>query len=187
MTRFFYKDIVLEVPSGVYTPREDSLMLAELLEQERPCTALDVGCGSGFLAILMAKRGFSVTAADINPATIEATKNNAIINLVDIDLILSDLFETVSGTFDLIIFNPPYLPNDAPVDLQWSGGIDLVRRFLLDARKHLNANGKVLFLISTLTGEKETVEAIEKNGYRCKELLRKKVPWEELIVYELKL
>ncbi len=186
MTRFFYKDIVLEVSDSVYVPREDSLMLADLLEGEQPCKALDLGCGSGFLAILLTKHGCTVTATDINPAAVADTERNAAINFVQLEAVQSNLFEDVKDVFDLIIFNPPYLPNDAPIDLQWSGGIDVVRRFLLDAKRHLNNNGKILFLISTLTSEKETIDAIEKNGYKYKILARKKVPWEELIVFELR-
>lgn len=185
--RFFYKDIVLGIPDSVYTPRDDSLLLAEALENEQPCKALDLGCGSGFLAILLAKRGCTVTAADINPAAVAATERNAAINFCQLEVVQSDLFENVKDAFDLIVFNPPYLPEDEPIDWQWSGGIDIIRRFLEEAKGHLNPDGKILFVISTLTSEKETIEAIEKNGYHYKILARKKVPWEELIVFEINL
>jgi release factor glutamine methyltransferase len=145
-----------------------------------------MGCGSGFLGILLAKSGFTVLAVYLNPEAVDITNKNKAINFVDFAVVLSDLFENVKDVFDLIVFNPPYLPNDAPVDLQWSGGIELIRKFLLDARNHLAKDGKILFLISTLTSEKETIDAIEKNGYKYKILARKKVPWEELVVFELR-
>ncbi len=186
-SKFFYRDIVVEVPDSVYFPRDDSIMLAELLEREKPETALDLGCGSGFLAILLAKRGCKVTAADVNPKAVEAAEKNAAMNFVDIKIIESDLFQNIKYDFDLIVFNPPYLPFE-PYDLQWSGGIDLIKKFLEDAKSRLKKDGKIIFVVSNLTApEKEIIEVIEKNGYKYKIFARRKIPWEELIAFELKL
>ncbi len=186
-SRFFYKDIALEIPDSVYMPRDDSIMLAEILENEKAEHVLDIGCGSGFLAILLAKHDCTVIAVDINPEAISATEKNAAMNFVEINVVQSDLFENVKDNFDLIVFNPPYLPGE-PYDIQWSGGIDLVKKFLEDAREYLKKDGKIIFVISTLTApEKEIIDLIEKNSYKYKILARKKIPWEELIAFELKL
>ncbi len=187
MPRFFYKDIVLEVPETVYFPRDDSLLLAEVLERQNAKTALDLGCGSGFLSILLAKKGADVTAIDINPAALQAAEKNAAINGVSVNVIRSDLFQNIKSTFDLIVFNPPYLSTEAPFDFQWSGGIDLIKKFLEDAKPHLADSGKILFVISTLTNEQKVIEAIERNNYKYSIIKRMKVPWEELVVFELKL
>ncbi len=187
--QFFHKDIVVEVPNSVYFPREDSLTLAEIIEKisTNGKNVLDMGCGSGFLAILMARNKAIVTAADINPEAIAIAEKNAAINGINITVIHSNLFENIRDKFDLIVFNPPYLPF-GPYDLQWSGGIDIIERFLKDAKSHLKEHGKIIFLASTLTAqEKEITALIEKNGYKYAVLTRKKVPWEELVVFEAKL
>ena len=190
--KFFYKDIALEVPVSVYYPREDSLLLAEILEKEelngkKIKSALDMGCGSGLLALLLAKSGSRVTAADINEDAVKISEENAARNSVQITAVKSDLFSNIKDDFDLIVFNPPYLPFDEPKDLQWSGGIDMIKKFLEEAKSHLKKDGKIIFVASTLTAqEKEITGFIEKNNYRYKILARKKIPWEELVVFEVK-
>ena len=89
--------------------------------------------------------------------------------------------------FDLIVFNPPYLPKENPIDPQWSGGIDVIKKFIENTKNHLEKDGKIILLVSTLTDEKQTIDIIEKNGYKHRILAKKKVPWEELVVFEVKL
>lgn len=184
--KFYYKEIVLEIPDSVYYPREDSLLLAKILEKE-PLKGryLDMGCGSGFLAILMAKSA-DVTAVDINKEAIKATKENAEKNNVKIKAFVSDLFSFVDESFDLIVFNPPYLPTKDESE-QWSGGKsgrEVIEKFVHQAGNHLEKNGKILLLISSLTGEKVVLDLFSNNGFSASIIARKKVPWEELMVIE---
>jgi len=181
---FYYNDMALEVPDSVYFPREDSLLLAEVLEKEQPRNALDMGCGTGFLSILLAKK-CSVTAVDANPEAIRTTEKNAAMNGVTLTTIESDLFQIIQDKFELVVFNPPYLTTEAPRDLQWSGGIELVERFLKEAKTHLTENGKILLLVSTLTGE--AIALFDRLDYKHRVVAQRKLPWEQLIVFELTL
>lgn len=191
--KYFYKNLVLEVLNSCYYPREDSEMLAEVLENEnlkgRKC--LDMGCGCGLLAVVMAKQGAAVTAADINADAVNITRKNAAENDAELYSVRSDLFSTIAEKFDLIVFNPPYLPGEGSEkkELTYYGGKDgrkVIAEFLGQAKHFLKPKGKILLLISTVTGESEVKRIAVENTYTVTEVARKKVPWEELIVLELR-
>lgn len=180
--KFFYKDLTLEVPESVYYPREDSLLLAKTLGNRHAGKVLDMGCGSGILSILLAKNN-DVTAVDINKDAVKAAIDNAEKNKVSLKVMVSDLFVFIDDSYDLIVFNAPYLPVENE-DKQWSGGIKLIEKFISQAKPHLNKRGKILLLISSLTGEKAVLSAFRDNGFSAQTIKREKVPWEELIVIE---
>lgn len=75
------------------------------------CRAVDIGCGAGPGAILVARAypGAEVTAVDINPRALQLTRVNAALADVSVSAVLSDLLSGVAGDFDLIVSNPPYL------------------------------------------------------------------------------
>lgn len=188
--RFYYGEMVFDVPESVYYPREDSLLLAKAIENLdlHDKTAFEIGCGCGFLSILMAKTGANVTAVDINPVAVEITKKNAKANKVTLEARKSDLFLDIEGKFELIIFNPPYLPTEeGEDDKTYAGGTsgrETIERFIADVKKHLVPNGAVLIVISSLTGEAETIKLFSNQKLAAKVMAREKVPWEELIVIE---
>lgn len=188
--RFCFGHLELDIPEGVYHPAEDSELLAEALLMERleGSKVLDIGCGSGFLAILAAKRGARVTAVDIDRAAVVATLDNAIKCGVSLKAEISDLFEAVGQEkFDVIVFNPPYLPEDMPryADRRWSGGAtgrETIGRFIDGAGRHLNESGTVLLLASSLSEIGKVMERFCRNSFRAEIVSRKKIPWEELAV-----
>lgn len=191
--KFYYHrtDIELEIPDDVYYPEEDSLFMAEVLEAmnltNKQC--LDMGTGSGFLAIIMYKKGGYVTAGDINLHTVYNAVKNAENNNAKIRGIQTDLFSNIVDEFDLIIFNPPYLPKDKYDDKEDTTGGDqgheTIEEFTKGIRSHLKPNGKALLLFSSLTNEETIKKIIAKRKLRYKELARKKLPWEELIIFEI--
>jgi release factor glutamine methyltransferase len=172
----------------VYMPAEDSHLMLEALRGYEPKTALDMGTGSGILAIALAKMGCSVTAADINPEAIEYARKNAKAEGVKIEFVVSDLFKKISGKFDLMVFNPPYVRTaDAETaDMQsiaWAGGKDgmaVINRFLKQAKDFLKPGGKILLLASS-TDE----DLPEMQGYATKLLKEKRLFFERLFVFEL--
>lgn len=146
-------EIKLHYKKGVYRDAEDSWLLQKQVEKlAKNKIVLDIGTGTGIQAITAAKSGAKeVIAVDINPDAVSLAKENAKLNDVRINIFQSNLFEIVKGTFDLIVFNPPYLPPNKPKDMAWSGGKNLIEKFLKQAKNFLNKNGKVIFVFSSLT------------------------------------
>ena len=174
----------------MYEPREDSELMAKEIEKLnlKGKKALEIGCGSGLLSIIMAKKDAIVTSVDIDEKAAGASRKNAENNGVSLDCTVSDLFENVTGKFDLIVFNPPYLPtDDDESDNTYSGGLsgrETIERFMKDVKRHLNPGGYVLLLISSLTGEKEVMNLMKSKGMTAEIIAREKVPLEELVVIE---
>ena len=197
MEKFFYQSIStsmeIEVPESVYFPHEDSLMLAKALESIAEelggKSLLEIGCGSGLISILAAKLGAVVTATDINPEAVEAAIQNAKANSVQLNAFASDLFANVKGSFDFIIFNAPYLPDqdgDMPENFrtQWSihQNGNVIERFAREAKSHLSSKGRILILFSSLSGD--IMKLLKENGFEARILSRKKLDFEELFVVE---
>ena len=187
--KFYHGDIILDVPETVYYPREDSLLLAKALENESlKKKVLEIGCGSGFLSIVMAKKGAEVTAVDGSKDAVEATRLNAKKNDVSLTCFGSGLFSSVTSKFDLIVFNPPYLPDESN-DATYSGGKTgrkVIEKFIENTKDFLERDGKILLLISSLTGENEVIPLFHTYSFKTKVIAREKIPWEELMVIEAK-
>ncbi len=190
--------INLNVPDGIYEPREDSLLIAKVLEEELESdkeksekikTILEIGCGSGLLSIIAAKRGCYVLAADINPAAVECAKRNAELNGAKMETAQSDLFERISGKFDLIVFNPPYLPEEQDEKSRaWAGGksLEVITRFTEGVKEHLEKDGKILIVISSLSNPESILKEFSDSGFDAKIAAERKVPWEKLFVISAK-
>ena len=187
--KFSFGDMEFDIPSEVYHPAEDSLLLGEALTKENVSgkKLLEIGCGSGFLAVVAFKEGADVTAVDVDRVAVATTMDNAVKCDASIVVKLSDLFENVHEKFDVIVFNPPYLPEDMPqyADKRWSGGATgraTIDRFIDNANQHLNENGAILVLVSSLTDIDKVIEKFYKVRYKAEVVAKKKVPWEELAV-----
>jgi len=178
------KDIVLEVPGSVYYPEEDSEMFADFIVARRATflrkKVLEIGCGSGLLAILCARFGADVLAVDINIDAVNATHENALTNKVALDAMQSDLFEKINGKYDIVIFNTPYLPDEDELTKKaysknYSKGL-VIKEFLSIYKNYLNKSGKAFVLVSSVTDEKMNGRIVAK----------KKIDWEELRIIELR-
>ncbi len=176
----------------VYQPDEDSFLMLDALQKiniEEGMPALDMGTGSGILSVEMAKRGAKVTAVDINPYALEATRQLAERIGVPVTLVHSNLFENVRGSYDLIVFNPPYVPtpDEEPHDLEsiaWHGGrtgLSVILPFLSSAPRFLNPSGRILLLVSSRT---ESPPAFP--GFSMCLLEKKSFFFERLFVLEMR-
>ena len=159
---------------AVYMPGEDSYLLQKYVEILVSGAVLDMGTGSGIQAVsaAMKKEVIHVLAVDINPvALITAEKRAAEYHVLDkMEFRLSDLFSSIDGCFDWILFNTPYLPSEGKADeASWAGGEsggEIIKRFLVEASDHLSENGSILMIYSSLSGLSEC----DFSGY-CFELL----------------
>ena len=118
--------IEIESAAGVCMAGKDTLAIATCAAAVPASNAIDIGTGTGFIAIFLAGRGVSCLATDIDDAALENARANVARNGVDVECLSSDLFENVSGTYDLIVFNTPLVA----VGATYSGLVRDVRRRL---------------------------------------------------------
>ena len=117
----FY-DVNLLVNENVLIPRFETETLVEKTinyakELTEPLDILDIGTGSGAIAITLAKHlSCHVLATDISEEALETAKSNSKRNNVQIEFKQSDILKNVQGKFDIIISNPPYIAKDEVID-----------------------------------------------------------------------
>lgn len=169
----FYKGLKMKLPEEVYPPAEDSYMLADASYEAG--RVLEIGCGSGLVALCWAKKN-NVTAVDINPLAVQCCKYNAGKNNLYVDCFQSDLFSKVSGTFDAILFNPPYLPTaeeeklKGEINQAYDGGEDgraILERFLDVFSSYLKPDGSLFLIQSNLNNYDKTVARLRGLGFRA--------------------
>lgn len=150
----------------IYEPAEDSFLLAnEIKNYAKGKKVLDMGSGSGIQAEYALKAGASsVLASDINKESIEHIRKKGIKSKQ------SNLFSNISGKFDLILFNPPYLPEDSREDKEsrkvttgGKNGDEIICKFLNEAYKHLSKKGEMLLVVSSLTPFNRINRILKKN------------------------
>ena len=143
------------VPQSVYAPSEDSYLMLDAISKlsVEGKAVLDLGTGSGILGLFCAMRGAHVTVTDVEETVLRRVREVAEGLGLRIETVVSDVFSNVRGLFDVIFFNPPYLPSltveDRSVD-GGEGGITLISLFLDGLARHLNRRGTALLLISSL-------------------------------------
>ena len=183
-----YKNTSIKIIGNVYCPSEDSFLLADavLSEIRGHEKILEVGCGSGFIsAVVMNNTKADIVGIDISPHAVKCTKENGI------EAIRGDLLAPIKGQFDIIVFNPPYLPtNEEERDDGWlnaalDGGIDgrkVIYRFVEDAGRCLSPGGKIFMLASSLAGIDEIKSKMASLGFRAEERRHERYMFELLTV-----
>lgn len=160
----FY-NIELKTDKRALIPRDETAILVEkaleFINKKNYKSVLDIGTGSGAIAISVKKNcDATVTAVDISEDALSLAKENAKENETEVAFIKSDLFEKVSGKFDCILSNPPYIPTKDIEKLEkelsfepenaldgGADGLDFYRDIILEAKAHLNKNGLLMFEI----------------------------------------
>ena len=188
-----------EADEVVYEPSDDSFLLAENLNIKQGDRVLEIGTGSGIVAMYASKVALEVLATDINFNAIElAEKNFKNNNIHNIKLLFGDLFEPINSDlkekerkFDLILFNTPYLPTDTDEILEddlnyaFDGGLDgrsVIDRFLNQIKNHLNEGGRVQLIQSSLSNVEKTLLKLEELGFLVEITASEKFFFEEIVL-----
>ena len=172
----------------IYQPSEDSYLIAEEVKKySKNKKVIDIGTGSGILALAAKDSGAkSVLAIDMNEEVIEYVKK------LGIEAIKSDLFQKINGKFDLIVFNPPYLPKDKKEDDESSQattggkkGDEIIIKFIKQSINHLEKDGIILLLVSSLTPRERIDKLIGRLNLKYEMISSKKLFFEELYVLKI--
>ncbi|WP_030740398.1 HemK2/MTQ2 family protein methyltransferase [Streptomyces sp. NRRL F-5135] len=180
---------VLTVP-GVYAPRSDSRLLAHamLAEGVRPgMEVLDVGTGSGVLALYAARLGATVTAVDIDRRAVLTARLNALLARQRVTVRRGDLNRPLlpGRSFDVVVSNPPYVPAPGRLPRRgparaWDAGHDgraLVDRLCAAAPTVLRPHGVLLMVHSAMCDPEESVRRLSRAGLRAGVSGRASVPF----------
>lgn len=173
----------LKVDERVLIPRPETEELVELIlaeNSEKNLSVLDIGTGSGAIALALAKNrpDWSVTAADISQDALDVANENAKKQNLQIFLKKSDCFTEISEKYDIIVSNPPYISHEDKSDVGLNvlysephlalfaaeDGLAIYRRIAEDAKDYLKDGGKIYLEIGY------------KQGQSVPELFRKHLP-----------
>ena len=178
----FY-EMQLKVDERVLIPRPETEDLVELIlaeNSEENLKVLDIGTGSGAIALALAKNrlNWSVTAADISKDALDLASENAKNQKLNIFFKKSDCFAEISEKYDIIVSNPPYISredeSEVGLNVLYSephlalfadeDGLAIYRRIAEDAKDYLKDGGKIYLEIGY------------KQGQSVPELFRKHLP-----------
>ena len=154
-------------------PRPETEELVDLVKKQlltKPARILDVGCGSGVIGLTLSKDLGSdceqLTLADLSTEALSLCEQNRKALEVKATLIESNLFSSITGTFDLIVANLPYIANGERAKLEpevlhdprialfsGSDGLDLLRLFCAECTTYLNTGGLVALEVGYDQGE----------------------------------
>jgi len=199
----------------VYEPAEDTFILLDALEEDadflralNPRICLEIGSGSGcastFLAKILGPTQALYLCTDINPRCTTATSRTGANNKVPLDPILASLFPPLRRStshpstllYDIIVFNPPYVPTDSHEstlaqgsrDLagSWAGGVDgmeLTEKVLDSLQDHLGQRG-AFYLVTVARNKPDEIgkRMMLKYGFSCKVVLKRRAGREGLSV-----
>lgn len=164
-----------KVTTDTLIPREETSGIIELahdlLSKNPQAKVLDIGTGTGILAIMIKKKypQTSVKALDISKAALAVAKENAAALNVDVEFVQSDLLNTIADNekFDLILSNPPYISSDELALMDESvkkyepslalfaeeNGLGIYQRLASNIAQYLQAKGQLIFEIGFKQGE----------------------------------
>ncbi|WP_380677509.1 HemK2/MTQ2 family protein methyltransferase [Salinigranum sp. GCM10025319] len=190
------------VETSVYQPAEDSDLLARAAVDvvANGDRVLEVGTGSGWVAARVASETRAeVVASDVNPHACRQARERA----QELEREGEGWFEVVAAdlvapftenAFDVVLFNPPYLPTDP--DNEWddwmeralSGGESgraVIEPFLDAVGRVLAPGGRVLLLVSSLTGYEAVLDHARDLGFTAEKAVEESYPFETLTVVSL--
>ena len=183
----------LETEDLVYIPSDDTFLLAENLDINYGDTVLEIGTGTGLVAMYASQLTNKITVTDINFNALQlAEKNFKKNNINNIEIIFGNLFEPLKNRkFDVILFNTPYLPTsndeilDDDLNYAFDGGPDgrkVIDVFLNQVKSYLNENGKLQMIQSSLSDIDKTLEKLDYQGFISEIGASEKFFFEEIVL-----
>ncbi|MFJ3582444.1 HemK2/MTQ2 family protein methyltransferase [Streptomyces sp. NPDC090127] len=182
-------DRLIALP-GVYRPQHDTWLLAEALGHERlgpQDQVLEIGAGTGALALRAAASGAQVTATDVSWRAVLSTRVNALRQRRTLRVLHGDFAARARDRrYDLVLANPPYVPSPAPLPpahgaaRAWDAGRDgrvVVDRICAGAPGLLNEGGVLLLVHSGMCGTDATLRHLERAGLDAAVTRRAVIPW----------
>ena len=161
-----------KVDERVLIPRPETEELVDLILTENPeknLKVLDIGTGSGAIALALAKNrpDWSVTAADISQDALDLSLENANAQNLNLSFIKSDCFSEISAKYDIIVSNPPYISRADEVEVGLNvlhsephlalfadeDGLAIYRRIAESSKDYLNDGGKIYLEIGYKQGQ----------------------------------
>ncbi|XP_031353989.1 methyltransferase N6AMT1 [Photinus pyralis] len=188
--------------NSVYEPSEDTFLLLDALESEltyieslKPLLIVEVGSGSGIVITSVAsffKNEALYFSSDINPCACLCTLKTASLNNVHVHCINMDLLFNFKSTFDIVIFNPPYVCTEMSeispgINRAWAGGLDgrvIIDRFLLHLEHVLKPKGVCYMVAIKENKPYEIIEKMSCNFNACV-VKKRKILGEHLFVLRL--
>ena len=183
---FYGYDFIVNENVLIPRPETEELVAIALKNINSNTTVLDMCTGSGAIAITINKQSkATVTAVDISEKALEIAKTNAKNNDANVNFIQSDMFNNVSGKFDVIISNPPYVKSGDIENLQrevkfepvialdgGQDGLDFYRIIANDGAKFLNDGG--LLFVEYGINESEQIKDIlnGSNNFKNVEVIK---------------
>jgi len=201
MVKLNYKEYCLDIPNNVYLPSEDTYLLLETIQEDIKNKVIDsfleIGVGSGYISLGLYNQVNKMKVTDINPCVIDYIKDlKQKYDLNKLEVIKSNLFKNIIERFDLIIFNPPYVPSELvpkETDIEklstdgGSFGRKIILKFLMYLNKYLTENGVCYLLISSFNNPHYVFKQILKNNLNYKVLDEKNIFFEKLIILKITL
>lgn len=170
--------------TDVYLPSEDTATLARVLRSYRGDACLEIGFGSGaVLGSLVPRFGLAVGTDILSVAQARAAKGDAEVLIADRATCFRD------ETFDLVAFNPPYLPSDDIGDRAvdgGKGGIEVPLQFLNESLRVVKRDGVIVVLLSDEGDIDGFRRSCERLGLAVSEKARTNLFFENLLVFELR-
>lgn len=169
----------------MYIPDVDSFLLIDSIQDYFGQSALEIGTGSGIVSKYLLNNFKNVVSTDLDYNSLLYCKKQ---NNSKISLICCDATTAISSKFDLIVSNPPYLPNDAFHDKTIHGGINGIEKtihFISSAISNLRKCGYIILIVSSLSDISTLDRFIFEKKINRKIINKKKIFYETLYVYEL--
>ncbi|MBF0531651.1 MAG: methyltransferase [Candidatus Omnitrophica bacterium] len=178
-------NIILENQRSVSAANADTAVFARVIREAGVKNFLDMGTGTGYIAIYLAKHGIPVAACDLSAAAVDLARKNVRRNGVTVPVYQSDMFSNLKGTFESVGFNVPFslgckafLPEGLKAALRRVSWINdylvwhippailaqretMISRFLRESVPFLDKSGRIFLLLY-----RPEIEFVAREGSR---------------------